>query len=73
MRVNLKKSYISFNGVVDEQVRLILQLYPYQQIDFQVGFKYLAFYIHPNDYGINDWKYLIVKVERRINLWCNRN
>jgi len=32
----------------------------------------LWFFIKTNDYGMNDWRWLIAKVERRILLWCNK-
>jgi hypothetical protein len=59
-------------GYIPEFHVLVLQFFLYQSSDFQAGFKYLGFYIKPSSYGINDWKWLSAKVEKRINLWCNR-
>jgi hypothetical protein len=32
---------------------------------------YLGYAIKPNNYGIKDWSWLVAKVERKVNLWCN--
>jgi len=52
--------------VVEEQIKSIPHL------KFPRVRKYLGFYIKPNDDGVNDLKWLIAKVERRITLWCNK-
>jgi hypothetical protein len=48
MMVNMQKSSIAFNDVVEEQIKSIPHL------KFPRGRKYLGFYIKPNEYGVND-------------------
>lgn len=48
MMVNMQKSPITFNDVVEEQIKSISHL------KFPRVRKYLGFYIKPNDYGVND-------------------
>ena len=71
MMVDMKKYSFSFNDMAKDQIKSIQHLFLYQLMDFQLGFKYLGFYIKPNDSEISDWKWIIAKVERRINFWCN--
>ena len=71
MMVDMQKYSFSFNDMAKDQIKSIQHLFLYQLMDFQLGFKYLGFYIKPNDSEISDWKWIIAKVERRINFWCN--
>jgi hypothetical protein len=50
MEINRLKSSITFNGFEGGNVRRAMQIFPYQFLDFQVGFKYLGFYLKPKDY-----------------------
>jgi hypothetical protein len=36
------------------------------------GVNYLGFTIKTNNYGKGDWACLVGKIERKINVWCNR-
>lgn len=38
---------------------------------FYDGFKYLGFPLKPNGYGIQDWGWMVAKIEAKINNWCN--
>jgi hypothetical protein len=49
MMVDMKKYSFSFNDMAKDQIKSIQHLFLYQLMDFQVGFKYLGFYIKPND------------------------
>jgi hypothetical protein len=40
--------------------------------DLEQGLKYLGFFLKPNQYKKCDWQWLIAKVEKKINTWCNR-
>jgi hypothetical protein len=41
-------------------------------VELDVGLKYLGFHLKDNMYKKGNWKWLITKVERKINTWCNR-
>jgi len=68
MEINLEKSTLSFYEVSEEDCRVLSYLFPYQQIDFNLGLKYLGFVLKPNAYGIKDWSWLIEKVEKRLSI-----
>jgi hypothetical protein len=70
MTINMKTSSICFNGMEENHIKRVLQFFPYNVYGIQDGLKFLGFFIKPNDYGINDWRWLIAKAEKRINLWC---
>jgi hypothetical protein len=36
------------------------------------GFKYLGFHLKANGYVKRDWLWLVTKIEKKINSWCNR-
>lgn len=52
--VDIQNSSISLYRVDKELIRHITQVFPFQSIDLQIGFKYLGFFINPNDYEKND-------------------
>ena len=37
-----------------------------------VGFRYLGYFLKAEKSTFEDWRWLIVKFEKRINQWCNR-
>jgi hypothetical protein len=47
-------------------------IFPYSFLDLDQGFKYLGFYIKSGFQRIEDWGWLIKKVEKRISNWCYR-
>ena len=34
-----------------------------------VGFKYLGYYLKPLGYGIKDWRWFILKFEKKLSNW----
>jgi len=65
----MHKSSISSSEVNEDNIRNFLQLFPFQQIDLQYGFKYLGFHLKPNDYVKIDRGWIIAKVDKRANVW----
>jgi hypothetical protein len=45
--------------------------FQFQVIHFGEGLKYLGNMLKPNGYKQQDWSWLISKVEKRIQFWCN--
>jgi hypothetical protein len=47
-------------------------LFPYDFLELEQGFKYLGFYLKAGASRLEDWYWLIKKVEKKINNWCYR-
>ena len=47
-------------------------MFPFQVQDLGHGFKYLGYYLKPNNYRNEDWWWLLRKMEKRIGQWCNK-
>jgi len=45
--------------------------FPFTQKEISDGIMYLGYAIKPNNYDIKDWSWIVAKVERKMNLWCN--
>jgi hypothetical protein len=60
------------NGLSDDFLRRLEQLFPMKIEPLDVGVKYLGFHLKPNDYKKDDWTWLIKKMEDIITCWCNR-
>ena len=70
MEVNSSKyCFIAPGGVVDEK---ITNLFPFSKVSLDEGFTYLGFSLKPNGYGKKDWNWLLVKMEKKLGLWCYR-
>jgi hypothetical protein len=69
MVINISESTMSFAGISEDEILFFSQPFPFQQVDLLNALKY---YIKPNDYGINDWDWLILKLERRLKFSYNR-
>jgi hypothetical protein len=47
-------------------------IFPYRFLELDLGFKYLGFFIKSGFQRIEDWGWLIKKMEKRISNWCYR-
>lgn len=72
MMVNIHKSSLSLFGLSRYELTQAHILFPFQSLDSEARLKYLGFYLKPNDYKINEWMWLIAKVEKIIKAWCFR-
>lgn len=72
MLVSFQKSMFLNHGVNNITLEQISSFLPYQSSDLNNGVKYLGFFIKPNCYSVNDWIWLLQKVEKRINNWTYR-
>jgi hypothetical protein len=59
MEVNYLNSAIYFNELGDMDEKQLKVLFPFKNVLFQDGLKYLGFNIKPNGYGKNDWTWLL--------------
>jgi hypothetical protein len=68
MELNLNKSYSLYNNPSDNQKRNMAQIFPMRMDPLDIGFKYLGFFLKPNNYKNGDWlSWLIKNIEDRIN------
>jgi hypothetical protein len=71
MIFNTLKSSISHLNISRDKQEWISSQFDFPVVDIEVGLKYLGFILNPNSYSIRDWMWLVEKVERKLNLWCN--
>jgi hypothetical protein len=72
MIINVQKSTISTSELDEEENEVYQRLFPFTLQDISQGIKYLGFQLKPNSYKKEDWKWLIEKVEKRLNNWSFR-
>jgi hypothetical protein len=72
MTFSSHKSQFLEAGWSREELLLLKEILPYEVKYLDVGFKYLGFFLKPNCYLINDWRWLLIKVEKKISNWCHR-
>ena len=72
MMINFQKSTVSFFRLLDSDLRYLMGLFPIQAVEISKGIKYLGFFLKPNGYQKDDWKWLVEKLEKRLLLWSNK-
>jgi hypothetical protein len=69
MEINCQKSCFLVHNIDDRTKSRLMDLFDIPMIDLEQGMKYLGFFINPNAYRINDWLWLIQKVEKKLSHW----
>jgi hypothetical protein len=72
MQINLQKFTLSLMHLRAPYMRYLSTIFPVLATDILEGLKYLGFYLKPNDYWKLDWKWLIKKLEKRLQVWSNK-
>jgi len=71
LEINYHKSMFFFNNVEPEQLSAYEDLYDISFAHIDSGFKYLGFFLKPNDYKIDDWRWLVKKLENKLGHWTS--
>lgn len=72
MIINVQKSTLIAIGCSQHEVYFTRHRFSFSTHPMEEGLKYLGFRLKPGGYKIADWVWLIVKVEKRLNVWYNR-
>eukprot|EP00253_Pinus_taeda_P031496 PITA_31496 len=70
--INRGKSIISLSGCTNQETQRAIQKFPFQETNLLEGIKYLGFRLKLDGYKIENWTWLITKIEKRINCWHHR-
>ena len=71
MQLNIEKSIITAFNLEDDIIRALLDIFPFNVYTLDEGLKYLGFSLKPNYYNKEDWNWLLGKLDRKVNIWCN--
>ena len=66
MVMSENKSIFLEYGVSEDTVTHVQSFLPFEVKQLDVGFKYLGYFLNPNNYLKEDWMWLIKKVEKKI-------
>eukprot|EP00253_Pinus_taeda_P025786 PITA_25786 len=72
MQINHRKSQVSMANIDRRERSLVLNLFPFHHQQLESPFKYLGFWLKPSAYKIEDWNWLIAKIEARISHWSHK-
>jgi hypothetical protein len=72
LQINEEKSTFHSAGLDEVGFAPFKVIFPYSFESIETGFKYLGFFLKPNCYKADDWRWLIKKFEKIIDHWCNR-
>jgi len=72
MTINVIKSDVYLPYEKEESMTLLSNMFHFTIKVLKEGLQYMGFTIKPNKYGITNWSWIISKVEKKFNHWCNR-
>jgi hypothetical protein len=72
LKVNQSKSIVLHVGLSSNDLTPYKDLLPYSFMELSVGFKYMGYQLKTITYKVEDWDWLLTKVMKRIEVWCNR-
>jgi hypothetical protein len=71
LKVNLNKYTFHHVGLQGEYLARFKDIFPYNFMELSGGFRYLGYFIKAEKNSFEDWRWLIIKFEKRIKHWCN--
>jgi len=72
MLASHSKSTITFSQTSIQETHFAHQLFPYCINPLDWGLKYLAFWIKPISQKVDDWVWLVTKMEKKLTIWSHR-
>eukprot|EP00253_Pinus_taeda_P026324 PITA_26324 len=67
--INERKSTLTCVGMPRELVRRVELVLNFEIKSMEDAFKYLGFFLKPDNYRIKDWKWILVKIESKLKHW----
>jgi hypothetical protein len=72
MAINCHKSVFLVQNVDQTFKQSLTSVFNIKIENLDQGMKYLGFFLKPNNYRVNDWLWLLQKIEKRIGNWTFR-
>lgn len=72
MEINSNKSTISSSSCSPHEIQYALHRFPFTLHTLDHKLKYLGYRLKPQHYRINDWIWLVAKIERRLCIWHHK-
>lgn len=72
MKISESNSIFLEFAMDDHIIKEFKKLFPFEVKPLNLGFKYLGYYLKPNNYSKDYCMWLVGKVENRITQWCNK-
>jgi len=72
MEINATKSTLTTHLLRPEALEDLTRVFPFNTVDLDAGLKYLGFSLKENAFLIQDWSWLIGKLEKRLKFWSHK-
>lgn len=64
--INERKSTLTCSGMTREEERRVALVLNFEIKSLEDSFKYLGFYLKPDNYRIKDWQWILTKLELKL-------
>jgi len=61
-----------YANIPDQDLDILMAIFPHNFLHLSQGLHYLGYFIKVEHYTASDWDWLLSKVGKKINNWCNR-
>lgn len=72
LSINERKYTITCSGLAREEVRRVSLVLNFEVKSLEDSFKYLGFYLKPDNYRIKDWQWILVKLDSKLKHWSHK-
>ena len=72
MNINIEKYCIYTHNIQLDNLKELRELFQFKFEQMETSFKYLDLFLKPNSYRVNDWHWLIKKIDNKISNWSYR-
>jgi hypothetical protein len=72
LQINATKSTIHYSRLTEVDLDMYKNIFSYNFLEISIGLRYLGYFLKPDCYKVVDWRWLLIKFEKRIAHWCNR-
>ena len=72
LQINVTKSTLHYSRLTEVNLDTYKNIFSYKFLEILVGLRYLGYFLKQYCYKVADWRWLLIKFEKRIVHWCNR-
>jgi hypothetical protein len=66
LQINVTKSTLHYSGLTEVDLDTYKNIFLYNFLEILVGLRYLGYFLKPDCYKVVDWRWLLIKFEKKL-------